>query len=160
CERQLGATDLGVFLIDGEQLQAAAWRGGFADWVPGQYPRPLPGTMSEAAVRHGTLRHWPDVAQADDLPPYIRDVVRERGNFAVAVAPLMWEGRGIGTIDVMRSPPRAYSDKELALLRSFADQAVIAIQNARLFNETKEALDRQTATAEVLKVISESPTDV
>jgi signal transduction histidine kinase/CheY-like chemotaxis protein len=113
--------------------------------VPGRYPRALAGTMSDTVLKGGALRHWPDVAQADDVPGYIRDVVRERGNFAVAVAPLMWEGRGIGTIDVMRKPARAYSDKELALLRSFADQAVIAIQNARLFNEAQAAREQAEA---------------
>ena len=103
--------------------------------------------------------HWADVEQSDDVPDYIRDVVRQRGNFSVAVAPLVWDGRGIGTIDVMRKPPRAYSEKELALLATFADQAVIAIQNARLFNETKEALERQTATGEILASMSGSMTD-
>jgi GAF domain-containing protein/CheY-like chemotaxis protein len=161
CEQLFGASDLGVFLVDAQgRLDAGACRGDFSDWVPGHYPRPLAGTMSELVMREGHLRHWPDVEQATDVPGYIRDVVRRSGSFAVAVAPLVWEGRGIGTIDVMRKPPRAYSGKELKLLATFADQAVIAIQNARLFNETKEALERQTATASILKVISESPTDI
>jgi signal transduction histidine kinase/CheY-like chemotaxis protein len=140
CEHLFGATDLGIFLVEGgDRLDVGAYRGNFAQWVPGHYPRPLAGTMSEQVMRKGRLLHWPDLDQARDVPGYIRDVVRERGNFAVAVAPLIWEGRGVGTIDVMRKPPRAYSDKELSLLATFADQAVIAIQNARLFKQTQEA---------------------
>ena len=96
----------------------------------------------------------------DDLPPAPRAVVQLVGHCSMAFAPMLWEDRAVGSIVALRQPPKPFTDKELALLKTFADQAVIAIQNARLFNETKEALERQTATAEVLRVISESPTDV
>ena len=73
---------------------------------------------------------------------------------------MLWEDRGLGSILVVRSPPKPFSEREQALLQSFADQAAIAIQNARLFRETQEALEQQTATAEVLKVISRSVFEV
>ncbi len=91
---------------------------------------------------------------------WARDTLDAVGSFSAAWVPMVWEDRGIGSIMVVRQPPSPFTDKDEALLRTFADQAVIAIQNARLFNETKEALEQQTATAEVLRVISESIADV
>src|SRR5499433_2627843 len=72
---------------------------------------------------------------------------------------MLREGVAVGAIIVARREPSRFSDAEVALLKTFADQAVIAIENVRLFNETKEALDRQTATAEVLQVIGSSVSD-
>ncbi len=81
------------------------------------------------------------------------------GPYSQVLAPMTWEGQAVGFLYVIRQPATGFSNKEIALLETFADQAVIAIQNARLFNETKEALEQQTATAEVLQVISSSVAD-
>src|SRR5262249_9475185 len=74
--------------------------------------------------------------------------------------PLSRDGQTIGAFSVTRPTPGKFSDHHIQLLRTFADQAVIAIENVRLFNETKEALEQQTATSEILKVIASSPSDV
>jgi two-component system, NtrC family, sensor kinase len=73
--------------------------------------------------------------------------------------PMLRGGASIGAIVVSRAQPGSFSDSDVALLKTFADQAVIAIENVRLFNETNEALERQTTTSEILRVMSSSPTD-
>jgi len=90
----------------------------------------------------------------------LRELARARGFRGVVTVPLIREGEVIGTISVTRREAGPFSAHQLELLNTFADQAVIALENVRQFNETREALERQTATAEILKVISSSPTDV
>ena len=151
CARLFGAGDPAVCLVDGDVLRIGAYRGKFTEEVEQAFPRPLAGTISDMAIRQGSVLYRPSVLAAHDMPDYIMEVARRRGDFSVVNAPMTWNGRGIGTIDIICTPPRLFSDSELALVKTFADQAVIAIQNARLFNETQEALERQTATADVLQ---------
>ena len=90
----------------------------------------------------------------------MRELGRARGFRSLLVVPLMSEGAAIGTINVTRTTAGPFAEADVQLLQTFADQAVIAIENARLFNETREALERQTATADILRVIASSPSDV
>src|SRR5262249_9732423 len=87
------------------------------------------------------------------------DYASVRGYRSLVVVPLLRHDEAIGTVSVTRREPGGFTNDEIALLQTFADQAVIAIENVRVFNETKEALERQTATSEILRGISGSPTD-
>ena len=107
-----------------------------------------------SAARSCTIR---DVLNDADVPPGIRLIAQRLGigSYSQVFAPMMWEGRVDRLALRDRASRRSASrDKEVGLLRTFADQAVIAIQNARLFNETREALEQQTAPADILGVIS------
>jgi signal transduction histidine kinase/CheY-like chemotaxis protein/putative methionine-R-sulfoxide reductase with GAF domain len=159
-ERLFGASDSRLFLAQDGQLVLSAHRGGMPDEVRSAYPRPQAGTLSERVMNGSTVLHVASVRGTPGLPRYIREQARRIGDFSLAMAPLRWQGRGIGTIDIARHPARPFAADELAQLQTFADQAVIAIQNARSFSDTREALARETATSEVLRVISGSPTDV
>jgi signal transduction histidine kinase/DNA-binding response OmpR family regulator len=160
CQHLFATEQLGIFQVgDAGMIDVAAWRGEALGVVARTFPKPIEQSASAQVLREQRILHIPDVAAAADAPPTVRSVLAQIGNYSIAWAPMLWEGRGIGTLCAMRQPPKPFSDKELALLQTFANQAVIAIQNARLFNETQEALERQTATAEVLRVISGSVAD-
>src|SRR5206468_1858771 len=84
---------------------------------------------------------------------------RDFGFNSVIAAPMIREGTVVGAIVTAHRAADAFEEKQIALIKAFADQAVIAIENVRLFNETKEALERQTATGEILSSISSSIAD-
>jgi len=130
--------------------------------LQGQFPRPAHASIHGYVIHKNRVLHYPDVLQGPDVPAGLRESARSlgMGNYAVLYAPMVWEGRGIGALALNRIPPSPFSERDISLVKTFADQAVIAIQNARLFNDTKEALASQTASAEILRVMSRSPTDV
>jgi two-component system, NtrC family, sensor kinase len=122
------------------------------------YPRPPSrGALSGRAILTRAVVHVPDVSKD---PEYTLPAATTIGYRSVLAVPMMHEGVARGTILVARDVVAPFSDTHIALIQTFADQAVIAIENVRLFNETREALEQQTATAEILRVISSSPTDV
>jgi GAF domain-containing protein/DNA-binding response OmpR family regulator len=160
CRHLFASEQLAIFLLGDDNLvHAAAWRGSALDAMVRASPWPPDQTITSRVIRTRRPLHVPDVAAMTDLPVGMRRVVELIGNASAAYVPMLWEDRGIGSIMMLRQPPKPFSDKELALLKTFADQAVIAIQNARLFKETQDALKRQTITAEVLQVISSSVAD-
>ena len=118
---------------------------------------PHPGTASGRAILRRAVIHIPDIA-AD--PEYSASSIVKAGLRTILSVPMLRNGEPIGVINATRTYSRPYTDRQIDLLKTFADQAVIAINNVGLFNETQEALKQQTATADVLKVISRSAFDL
>jgi GAF domain-containing protein len=124
------------------------------------FPRPLSALPWGEQMRNGELVHIPDVEVEGAMLPDLQDLARMRGFRSMLRVPLLRDQAPIGFISVTRVEPGMFAAHHVQLLQTFADQAVIAIENTRLFNETREALERQTATADILKVIASSPSDV
>src|SRR5262249_47048961 len=116
------------------------------------------GSVTGRAAFDRETIHIHDITVEADFPALRGG--RTEGLRTMLAAPLLREGDPIGTITIRRLEVQPFTDKQVALLETFADQAVIAIENVRLFNELKESLEQQTATSEILGVIASSPTDI
>jgi len=141
CRRLFASEQLAVMLVRADgRVEPAAWRGAaFDDLARDIGSMPLDMSSTGRAISDGrTVQVISD--ESSHIPyPGIRELMLKHGAYTAIYSPMFWEGRGIGALCVFRQPPRPFSAKEETLLKTFADQAVIAIQNARLFKQTQEA---------------------
>jgi adenylate cyclase len=151
--------------IDGHQFQGVAWHNAPPAFVETmQQPRPIvPGNAHYRLLHGENIVHIEDVTDDNVYHagnPARRALADLAGARTVLWASLRKDNALLGAFVIYRQEVRPFTDKQIALLQNFAAQAVIAMENARLITETREALDRQTATAEVLQVINSSPGDL
>ena len=160
-----------MLLRDGDWLDLVAYTSTSAEAdasLVDVFPLPLRSLPPGERAVHDRRPHAVEDVESDpDVTPVMRETGRARGWHSNLFIPMIRGDVALGLISITRRDPGPFSGGEIALLRTFADQAVIAIENVRLFTELQEnnrslteALDRQRATAEILQIISTSPTDL
>jgi len=163
CEAAFGT----LVGFSGERFQTLAQRGlpaPYAEYLATTADQPGPGGGQQRVLRGERVVHFTDMmndaAYRSGKNPMHRAMVDVGGARSGLIVPLRRDDAVVGTFMIYRQEVRPFTDKQIALLQSFAAQAVIAMENARLITETREALEQQTATAEVLGVINSSPGDL
>jgi len=160
CEVAFGS----LATFDGDTFHTVANQGISTEYAEflAQPVRPAPGNAAFRLVQGEHVVHITDSREDDDRHHgnAVRRAIIEQGFRTFLLVSLRKEDTLLGYIAAFRREVRPFSDKQIALLQNFAAQAIIAMENARLINETREALEQQTAAAEVLQVINSSPGDV
>jgi signal transduction histidine kinase len=158
CEAEISI----VSIVEGGLIRVASIHGvteAGAEAIRRSFPMRLTDeTVTARAIRTRSVCHVADVL--GDPQYQIKDTARVSGSRGSLGVPMVRDEQVVGAIYVARKQPGLFSEAQVQLLKTFADQAVIAIENVRLFNETKNSLEQQTATADVLKVISRSTFDL
>ena len=163
ASRLCGADDVSIFKLEGKRLPAVAHRGPL-NYIAGYVTPAVRGTVSGLCVLERRPVHVTDLQAETGRFPEGSAIARQLGHRTIVAVPLLREGAPLGAIVLRRSRVEPFTDKQIELVTTFADQAVIAIENARLFKEVQartrdltESLEQQTAMSEILSVISSSP---
>ena len=139
CQRLFAVEQVGIILVrDDGLIDVGAHLGPGEETLRSLFPMPLQGTSTALCIEERRIMHWPDVFGAPGVPESIVRSARLSGTKSLLMAPMLWEGRGVGSIYVGRQQMGDFSEKEMGLLKTFADQAVIAVQNARLFRDIQD----------------------
>jgi GAF domain-containing protein/CheY-like chemotaxis protein len=159
----------GVWTFDGELIHQVAADGFSPEGVEAtrrSFPRaPGRGSSTERAILTRDIAYIADVREDPEYK--LQDLARSVGFRSTVSVPMLRDGKPIGTLGVSGAQPGMFTDRQIGMLQTFSDQAVIAIENTRLFNELEqrnrdltESLEQQTATSDILRVISQSQRDV
>ena len=157
AHRLCGASKGSLVTFDGAQFRTVAMRGLSEPYaaILRDAGHNLPGSAPDRLVNGESVVHLLDASDSAFAVP--RAAAELEGARTIAYVPLRKQSALLGYITAYRQEVRPFSEKQIPLLQNFAAQAVIAMENARLITETREALEQQTATAEVLQVINSSP---